>query len=230
MPFSHKLTLLKEKLVSLNEREVLKTLRERIDSGIKPTSLLEVLSLGLKDVGDLFREGKYYITGLMLAGEILERSMDILLPLLDEERGGKKRGTVLLGSLEGDVHDLGKNMVALFLRADGFQVDDLGVNIAPRIFLREILQKEPDVVGVSLLYLPSVEPVKRLIRLVGEAYRDSTPPPVFVGCGFLSDDLSQKEDEARVAEERELLGVRYVVHDAWETVKLCRSLTENRGA
>jgi methanogenic corrinoid protein MtbC1 len=226
MPYDPNLSSLKENLVSLKEREVLSSLGTLLLSEVAPVSILEVLSLGLREVGNLFREGKYYITGLMLAGEILDRSMEILLPRLDMERNGKKRGTVLLGSLEGDVHDLGKNMVALFLRADGFQVDDLGVNVAPRIFLREILQREPDVVGVSILYLPSVEPVRRLVRLVGEAYRDSIPPPVFVGCGFLSDDLALKEDEARVSGERELLGVKHVVHDAWETVKLCRSLVE----
>jgi methanogenic corrinoid protein MtbC1 len=222
------LTKLRENIVELQESALHATLRELVQAECPPNSILEVLNDGLQEIGRRFKEGAYYISGLILASEILRTAMDILLPYVLASREGASQGTVLLGTIEGDVHEIGKNLVAWFLRADGFTVTDLGANVPPRVFLREILQREPDVVGISLLLIQSVEPVRRLARLVREAYQDSPPPPLFVGCGFLSPDFDASELSEREAKARELIGVEHVVHDAMDTVQLCRRLARAR--
>ena len=92
------------------------------------------------------------------------------------------------------------------------------------VFLREILQREPDAVGVSLLLTSCVEPVKRLARLLKDAYEDRPAPPLFVGCGFLDTSEPGPLLTRRQLIERQWLGADYLVADAYDTLKLCREL------
>ena len=145
------------------------------------------------------------------------------MPCLFKDAGVVRRtGLVIIGTIEGDIHDLGKNMASYFLEAYGFEVVDLGVDVPPRVFLKEILQREPDAVGVSLLLTSCLEPLARLIHLVRETYHGRQAPPIFAGGGFLSGntDPSLTTEVAR-------LGVDYIVRDAYDTLNLCLSLTKH---
>jgi methanogenic corrinoid protein MtbC1 len=221
--WSSELTKLSDSVVGLQEKEVLKTLTCLIEQGVPPWELMSCFNESLGKVGRMFQEGTYYMTGLVLAGEIMRQSMDILLPHLANHEKREKSGLIIIGTIEGDIHDLGKNMAAWFLEADGFEVVDLGVDVPPRIFLKEILQKDPDAVGISLLLTSCVEPVRRLVRLLRDAYSDRPAPPLFVGCGFLGAGLDGGLEGQRNV-ERQLLEVEHVVNDAYETLRLCREL------
>jgi methanogenic corrinoid protein MtbC1 len=220
---------LRQKIVNLQEDSALATLQELLSQGAQPWDLMHCFNESLGDIGRMFQEGTYYMTGLILAGEIMRQAMNILMPYLAERKKENKRGLIIIGTIEGDIHDLGKNMAAWFLEADGFEVVDLGVDVPPRVFLREILQREPDAVGISLLLISCVEPVKRLVKLLRDAYDDRPPPPVFVGCGFMSSISDENSLLGQQELERKWLDVEHVVNDAYDTLRLCRELVSRKG-
>lgn len=138
--------------------------------------------------------------------------------LLKQQESDKNRGLVIIGTIEGDIHDLGKNMAGNFLKAYGFEVLDLGVDVAPRVFLTETLKRNPIAVGVSLLLTACVEPVKRLAGLMTETYLGQLETPLlFVGCGF----LRHNREDRKAFRDKSLdwLGVSQVVTEVKETVK-----------
>jgi 5-methyltetrahydrofolate--homocysteine methyltransferase len=219
---------LKRSMISLHEKETMGTLSSLIAENVPPKEIISALNQCMTQVTKMFQDGIYYMSGLLLANEIMRVCMEKLIPLVLKGSGTEKRGLVLLGTIEGDIHELGKNMAAWFLRADGFEVVDLGVDIAPRVFLREILLREPDVVGVSLLMANSVPQVRRLVGLVREVYTDRQPPPIFVGCSFLKPDADKDTLLTLEEDERKFLEVEYIVHDALDTVEVCRELVKRR--
>ncbi|MDR1035556.1 MAG: cobalamin-dependent protein [Deltaproteobacteria bacterium] len=217
-------------LAAFDEEAVLGIVREALDAGEVPGRIVEALTEGATELGRLFDSGGCYISGLMLAGEIIRCAMEIVIPALEAARRGGRKGLVILGTPAGDFHDLGKNLAGYLLRADGFEVADLGAGVPARIFLKEILQREPDLVGVSVLLLESVDEVRRLTRLLKDAYTDRPAPPFFVGCGFLGPTFPNGGKRGgRREEARRFLEVDHVILDGWEAVKLCRSLVEGKG-
>ena len=212
-------------VVALEEQRAMETLNRLLADEVEPWAIMNCLNESLIEVGRLYQAGEYYMTGLVLAGEIMRQGLEALLPRLTSKEPRKSRGLVIIGTIEGDIHDLGKNMARGFLEADGFEVVDLGVDVPPRVFLKEILQREPDAVGVSLLMTTALVPLKRLARLVKDAFEDRPAPPIFVGCGLLgqADDLSTELNW-----DRQLLGVDHVVHSAYDTLKLCREVVRGR--
>lgn len=212
---------LKKLIVSLNEVAVLQAVANLLHDGVGPQDILQCFQDSLAEIGEMYQRGEYFVSGLILSGEIMRQSMRLLMPRLVKEEGHAGRsGLIVIGTIEGDIHDLGKNMASYFLEVHGFEVVDLGVDVPPRVFLKEILQREPDAVGVSLLLTTCLEPLRRLVHLVRETYHGRPAPPIFVGGGFLS-----SHSDASLASSMSVLGVDYVVRDAYETVNLCLTLT-----
>lgn len=211
---------LRQLIISLNEVAVLQAVANLLHKGVNPHDILLCFQLALAEIGEMYQRGEYYVAGLILSGEIMRQCMRLLMPRMVKEEGGRGRtGLVVIGTIEGDIHDLGKNLASYFLEAHGFEVIDLGVDVSPRLFLKEILHREPDAVGVSLLLTSCLEPLTRLIHLVRETYHDRQPPPIFVGGGFLA-----ACSDARLPGEVAKLGVDYIVRDAYETLSLCLDL------
>ena len=211
---------LRHLIVGLNEVAVLQAVANLLSDGVGPQDILLCFQEGLAEIGAMYQRGEYYVAGLILSGEIMRQSMRLLMPKLVREQGPRGRsGLVIIGTIEGDIHDLGKNMASYFLEAHGFEVVDLGVDVPPRDFLKEILQREPDAVGVSMLLTSCLEPLARLVLLVRETYHGRQAPPVFVGGGFLS------AGDPGLVTEIAKLGVDYIVRDAYETLNLCLDLT-----
>ncbi len=216
---------LRQLIVSLNEVAVLQAVANLLHNGASPHDILTCFQKALAEIGEMYQRGEYFVAGLILSGEIMRQSMRLLMPRLVREEGGAGRsGLVILGTIEGDIHDLGKNMASYFLEAHGFEVVDLGVDVPPRVFLKEILQREPDAVGVSLLLTSCLEPLARLIHLVRETYHGRQPPPIFIGGGVVS-----AAGGSKLAAEVAKLGVDYIVRDAYETLNLCLNLTRRTG-
>lgn len=212
---------LRQLIVGLNEVAVLQAVANLLHEGASPHDILSCFQRGLAEIGEMYQRGEYYVSGLILSGEIMRQSMRLLMPrLVREEGAASPTGLVIIGTIEGDIHDLGKNMASYFLEAHGFKVVDLGVDVSPRIFLKEILQREPDAVGVSLLLPSCLEPLARLVHLVKETYHGRQAPPIFVGGGFLS-----ASTDPALSEEVGKLGVDYIVRDAYDTLNLCLTLT-----
>jgi len=213
---------LEKLIIGLNEVAVLQATANLLSDGVKPHDILLSFQGALTEIGRMYQRGEYYVAGLILSGEIMRQSMKLLMPRLVKEEGPVGHaGVVIIGTIEGDIHDLGKNMASYFLEAHGFEVVDLGVDVPPRVFLKEILQREPDAVGVSLLLTSCLEPLKRLVHLVHETYHGRQAPPIFVGGGFMSAAMGDRALSDGVAS----LGVDYIVRDAYDTLNLCLELT-----
>lgn len=178
-----------EKLADLEESKVIELTKKRIESKENPFTILEDIRKATNIIGKRFEEGRYFVSDLIMAGEILKQVMEILKPLLGEKKAESK-GKVVIGSVEGDVHDIGKNIVIALLEAEGFEVVDLGVDQPPKAFVEAIKQHKPQVVGLSGLLTEAIESMKKTIDEIKEAgLRNKVK--IIVGGGRTSEEVKQ---------------------------------------
>lgn len=143
-------TKVKEAVVSLDLEAVPVILKEALEAGEGAPELLAFMSEGMVEVGRLFEEGEYFLADLVLAGETMKAGVSVLEPLLKEQEQDKK-GTIILCTVEGDVHDIGKNLVATMLSSSGFEVIDLGVDVPAQKVADSVREHNARAVGLSVL-------------------------------------------------------------------------------
>ncbi len=132
-----------------NAPAVAELTRVGLAEGMTPTSLLyDALIPSLEEVGARFERGDFFVPEMLIAGRAMSGALTILRPLL-AETGAQMVGTFLMGTVKGDVHDIGKNLVNIMLEGAGFHVIDIGVQVAPEKFVAAILEHKPDIVGFS---------------------------------------------------------------------------------
>jgi methanogenic corrinoid protein MtbC1 len=159
-------------LAELREDKVYMLVNEYVNAKISANLILKALWNGMSIVGDRYKDGRYFISEMMFAGEIMRKVMLKLNPILDKEGGVKEIiGKVILGTVKGDIHDLGKDIVKMVLGGNGFHVVDLGVDVAAERFI-EAIKSHPDakVIGMSVLLtsvFPSLENIVSAIKAAG---------------------------------------------------------------
>jgi len=134
--------------------EAAKTLAtEALNAGIDPIDAIDNgLAKGLREVGSKFERGEMFLMQLILSGEAMKTGLGILKPeILKQQKELKGRGTILLGTVEGDIHDIGKSIVAAMLTADGFDVTDLGVDVPDKVFVEKTKDSKARILGLSAL-------------------------------------------------------------------------------
>src|SRR6202007_352237 len=132
-----------------NAPEVKDLVNQGLEDELAPESMLyDALIPSLEEVGARFERGDFFVPEMLIAARAMQGALDILRPLL-AETGAAQIGTYVMGTVKGDVHDIGKNLVNIMLEGAGFMVYDLGVNVAPEKFVEQVQEHEPDVVGVS---------------------------------------------------------------------------------
>jgi methylmalonyl-CoA mutase cobalamin-binding domain/chain len=156
-------------LVEMKEAEALQTAKQLLDQGIAPLDILGSCSRAMEEVGQRFEKGIYFLPHLMMAGEMLKQISDIIKPLIQEQKTGDQGGKVLIGTVEGDIHDIGKNIVVFLLEANGFQVRDIGINQKPAKFVEAIKEFQPKVVGMSGLLTLAFDSMKKTVQAIEEA-------------------------------------------------------------
>lgn len=168
-------------IVDLDELTALELADEMIKSGVDPVELLERCREGMSIVGKRFESGDYFLSEMIMAAEIFNQIMGQIRPQLNRSITESK-GKIVIGTVEGDVHDIGKNIVVALLEAGGFDVVDLGVDVPPGKFVEAIREHEPDIVGMSSLLTVALESTKRTVDAITEAgLRDKVK--VIVGGG-----------------------------------------------
>lgn len=194
---------LSKALVDLKRDEVVDIVRRRIDMGEDPLYILDDCRQGMTIVGERFQKGDYFLAELMLSAEIFKAATAILEPCLAGVRSSKPLGSVVLATMKGDIHDLGKNILATLLRAHDFEVYDLGVDIDPSLLVREVKETGPDFVGFSSLITTAFESMRQTAVMLQEAgLREKfklmigggvTTPAVrdYVGADFQSTDATE---------------------------------------
>jgi len=154
-------------LVDLDEIKCIDILNQRVESKEDPFIIIEDVRKATDIVGQRFEEGRFFVSDLMMAGEILNQIMVILKPVFGESKENK--GTVVIGTVEGDVHDIGKNITSALLEAEGFNVIDLGIDQPPEAFIEAIKENKPVIVALSGLLTEATESMKNTVDAIKEA-------------------------------------------------------------
>ena len=143
--------------------------QDALDEGLEPQVVLnEGLMPGMNYVGVEFRAGNMYVPEVLRSARAMQAAMDLLKPLL-AEAGVEMLGKVLLGTVKGDMHDIGKNLVSMMCEGAGFEVKDLGKDVAPDGFVEAIKEFEPDVLGMSALLTTTMRAMEQTIIVLKEA-------------------------------------------------------------
>jgi methylmalonyl-CoA mutase cobalamin-binding domain/chain len=152
-----------------NAPRVLELTRQGLDAGMGPEALLfEALIPSLEEVGARFERGDFFVPEMLIAGKAMSGALDVLRPLL-ADTGAETVGTFVMGTVKGDVHDIGKNLVNIMLEGAGFQVIDLGVQVAPEKFIKAIEEHRPDIVGFSAFLTTTMPMFKANINALEKA-------------------------------------------------------------
>jgi len=152
-----------------NGPAVLDLTREGLEQSLGPETLLyEALIPALEEVGARFERGDFFVPEMLIAGKAMAGALEILRPLL-AETGAAAIGTVVIGTVKGDVHDIGKNLVNIMFEGAGFQVIDLGVQVAPEKFIEAIQTHKPDIVGFSAFLTTTMPMFKANINALQKA-------------------------------------------------------------
>lgn len=156
-------------LVGLEIENIREAIGEALDAGTPPLDIaLSGLGEGMREIGDLFQSEEYYLADLVLAGETMKEGMALLDPLIAGEAGPGK-GPVVLFTVKGDVHDIGKNLVSTMLSAAGFKVIDLGVDVGEAAVVRAVRESGAALVGMSVLITPMIGSIGEVVDALREA-------------------------------------------------------------
>jgi trimethylamine corrinoid protein len=145
-----------------------------LQEGADPTGLVDSLSAGMRAVGDRFGTGEIFLPELMLAARAMQKAMDVIQPaLLESSAAAAKQGVMVLGTVRGDVHEIGKDIAITMLRASGFEVVDLGRDVDPLDFIKRAEEVKADIIGASALMTTTMPAQKELVDiLVAKGLRD----------------------------------------------------------
>ena len=157
-------------IVEMKEAEAVQRVRQLLDEGIDPMTVLKACTMAMETVGERFEKGEYFLPQLLMAGAILNQISEMIKPHIKEgEKTRERRGRVLIGTVKGDIHDIGKNMVTFLLECNGYQVNDIGIDQHPQQFVAAIQDFKPQVVGMSGLLTLAFESMKATIREIENA-------------------------------------------------------------
>ncbi len=204
-------------LADLEEEAVLEIVRNRMQAGDDLMQILEECNEGMQLVGTRYEQGEYYIAGLIMSGEIFREVVEMIQPLLIRKTDRASSGRILVGTVSGDIHDIGKNMLGMLLTCYGFTVIDLGVDVPPAEFAAKAVESRPDIVGLSGLITASFEMMRETILVLREqAEKHKLAFPILIGGGMIDDQVCQ------------YVGADYWQKDAMAGVRLCQSLLADR--
>jgi corrinoid protein of di/trimethylamine methyltransferase len=198
-----------------NAPEVKDLTNAGLEAGLEPESMLyDALIPSLEEVGARFERGDFFVPEMLIAARAMQGALDILRPLL-AETGARQIGTYVMGTVKGDVHDIGKNLVNIMLEGAGFTVYDLGVNVAPELFVEKVQEHKPDIVGFSAFLTTTMPMFKANINALEKAgIRDEVI--VMVGGAPVTQEYADK------------VGADGYAADASSAVRLAKDLIERR--
>ncbi len=196
-------------MADLQEEEVLALVKEKIAGKTDPMQILDDARAAMEIVGKRFEQGEYFIPDLIMAGEILKEISDEVKPLIEKEAGGRKSGRVMIGTVAGDIHDIGKDIVTFMLDVSGFEVLDLGIDVPVEVFVEKAREFKPRVIGLSGFLTLAFDSMKKTVEALQQAgLRDGLK--IMIGGGQMDDEV------------RKYAGADAYGKDALAAVTLCR--------
>jgi trimethylamine corrinoid protein len=175
-------------IAEMEDEKAVSLATEMIEGGTSPLEILEDCKTGMSIVGDRFEKGEYFVPELILAGEMLKQISEIVKPYLTAESDAPKLGKVLLGTVAGDIHDIGKDIVHFMLEVNGFEVHDLGVDVPVDTFVEAVKADQPDVVALSGFLTLSYDAMRDTVAAFEAAgVRDGVK--IMIGGGTVDDQV-----------------------------------------
>lgn len=189
-----------------NLKEVQRLCTEAIDGGSTAGEILGALLSGMDVIGGKFKRNEVFVPEVLIAARAMNGGLDIIKPLLLEE-GVEPKGTFVLGTVKGDLHDIGKNLVSMMMRGAGFNVIDLGVDVSPEKFVAAIEEHNADIVGMSALLTTTMGEMENVVKAIEEkGLRDKVI--IIIGGAPITDKFAEQigadkfaSDAATAAEE-----------------------------
>ena len=177
-------------LVELKEQDCLRITGERLEAGEDPHKIIEDAREAMAIVGQRFADNVYFIPDLVYSGKILEQISEIVKPELSHKSQTKRLGKFVIGSVAGDLHDIGKNLVSFMLDVSGFEVFDLGVDVPAQAFVDKIKEVEAEVLGLSGFLTSVYQAMKDTVEAVKTAgLRDQVK--IMIGGGVMDDEVKK---------------------------------------
>jgi len=196
-------------LANLDEDIVRKLVREKIDSGVEPMTIVDECRKGMDIVGERYKKGDYFLSELIISGEIFKEAMAVIEPLLKADRAAQPLGKMVLGTVKGDIHNIGKDIVATLLTAAGFDVYDLGIDVPSDRFINKLKETSSSILGMSGLLTPAFESMKETVKAVEAAgLRDKVK--IIIGGGIITEQVGK------------YVGADAFTNDGHEGVEMCK--------
>jgi 5-methyltetrahydrofolate--homocysteine methyltransferase len=166
-------------------------IKSALDEGIEAGKILnESLIAAMDEVGTRFENGEYYVPEMLIAARAMQAGLGLLKPQL-VEAGIESAGKVVIGTVKGDLHDIGKNLVAMMLEGAGFEIIDLGTDVGPDQFIAAVQEHRPHIMGISALLTTTMQGMKSTIEVLEDAgVRDSVK--IIVGGAPVTDDFAKE--------------------------------------
>lgn len=158
----------KEVIVQGNIPKAKELAQKAVTDKLDINKVIDAFSEAIREVGDLFEEGEYFLPELMRSAEAMKAAMEIFTPILAEGKGQRSFTRVVIGTIEGDIHDIGKTIVASMLSAEGFEVYDLGADVPITDFVDKAIEVDAQLICISALLTTTMMGSKRLIDLLIE--------------------------------------------------------------
>jgi len=182
-----------------------------LGAGVSPRSFLETCGRCMDEIGKKFEEGEYYLPELVVAGEMFKKVSGRIRPLLKVDRVTGRSGTIVLGTPQGDIHNLGKDIFGVLAESSGFTVHDLGVDVTPEAFVRKVEETGAEVLGMSALVTAAFAPMDEAVRML-EKRGLRKKVRVVIGGGVTTRDMARR------------MRVDAQTQDAYEGLKQVRML------
>jgi len=180
---------LTDAIVDMREQDALRIAQEELDAGADPLEILDSCRRAMVSVGESFETGEYFISELILAGEMLGKIAEMVKPRLTTAAPGEKLGTVVFGTVAGDIHDIAKDIVVFMLDAMSFEVIDLGVDVPPEKFVEATKESGAQVVGLSGFLTLAYDSMKETIDALRAAGLDDVK--VMIGGGQVDEETRE---------------------------------------
>jgi methanogenic corrinoid protein MtbC1 len=175
-------------LADLKDKEVLDLVKQRLDAGEDPLKILEDSRKGMEIVGKRFADDEYFLPELVFSGELLKQVTELVKPHLKQAVETKKLGKVVIGTVAGDIHDIGLNIVDFMLDVNGFEVYNLGVDVPAEAFVNKVKETGAPILGLSGFLTPAFEAMKETVEAIEAAgIRDGVK--IMIGGGQLDEDI-----------------------------------------
>lgn len=178
-----------EAITEMREEDAVAITNQLLDSGTSPADVLEACREAMGIIGVRFETGESFIPELILAGEILGQISAILKPRMNQAGESKKLGTIILGTVQGDIHDIAKDIVGFMLDINGFEVKDLGVDVQPAKFVEAVKETGAKIVGLSGFLTLAFDPMKFTVQALKDA--GLTDVKVMIGGGQIDEQIRQ---------------------------------------